>query len=502
MTVSIKLLCYQKITEGHLTEEQALDEIRDLCVQLQKMRDRMPSRGPAVTMVSTLLEQCKVSSKPPQMITVDDVKKADSHSNGSKEISHSKKAPHSTDDIQHMKTCSKNDIDVNGARNVCEQMRSHLNQVNRNATCPTHICTTADVCDARGVGKETAVHSGDCHNERQLSQQSKNQQSLQNVTMENASRNERQPSSPPSSPSSKGTEQKLDFSNLKLRCMCSEADKFHSRVMTDATAVAEINDSENATAFNASCLQFHRCDTPDCVKECYFVQRCCFCRRQSNYNSDATSAGQATASANNKSSNVQNHGEAAVRDSVHISQHSHSCSGGSNLNLTLSTRKSDKICRCETEHCHNNQSYCDDGAIKNTCHCMRMCDFDVDRIDNEREKLSVHTVIFTPDATGSAALANASTPDRIRIKCDKSLVATAGHPFTDREAGTSGDLNAETASTTTDAGNSASHSATVAVADDTSNVINNSTNEKRNKTTEKLVLDLNDRSKYTKEVSV
>lgn len=478
-----------------------MNEIRDLCVQLQKMRDRMPCRGSAVTMVSTLLEQCKVSSKP-QMITVGDVKRADSHSNGSPEIFQPKKAPHSTDDIQHMKTCSKNDIDVNGTRNICEQMRSHLNQVNRNATCPTHICTTADVCDVRGVGNEMPVHSSDCHNElQQLSQQMKNPQSLQNVSMENASTNERQPSS--SSSSSKNTKQDLDFSNLKLRCMCSEVDKFHSCVKADVTAVTEINDSENATAFNAPCIQFHRCDTSDCVKECYFIQRCCFCRRQSNYNSDANSGGQASASANNKSLNVHNHGAAeAIGDSVHISQHSHSCSGGNNLNLTLSTRKSDKICRCESEHCHNNQSYCDDGARKNTCHCMRMCDFDLDRIDNEREELSVHTVIFASDANVSPSLANASPPDRIRIKCDKSLVATTGHPFTDREADSLAISNAETAPTTTDAENSACHSATIAVADDTSNVINNLTNEKRNKTTEKLVLDLNDRSKYTKEVSV
>lgn len=462
----------------------------------------MPCRGSAVTMVSTLLEQCKVSSKP-QMIT--DAKTTDSHSNGSKEIFQPKKAPHSTDDIQHVKMCSKNDIDVNGARNVCDQMRSHLKQVNRNATCPTHICTTADVCDVRGVGNEMPVHSSGCHNEQQLSQQSKNQQSLQNVSMENAGSNERQPStSSSSSPSSKGTRQELNFSNLKLRCMCSDVDKFHSCVKADVAAVAEINDSENATAFNAPCLQFHRCDTPDCARECYFVQRCCFCRRHSNYNSDTSSGGQATASANNKSLNVRNHGEAAAltHDSVRISQHSHSCSGGSNLNLTLSTRKSDKICRCETEHCHNNQSYCDDGARKNTCHCMRMCDFDLDRIDTEREKLSVHTVIFTSDASGPASPADTSTPDRIRIKCDKSLVATTGHPFTDRDADSLANLNADAATTTTDVENSASQSVTVAVADDTSNVINNLTNEKRNKTTEKLVLDLNDRSKYTKEVSV
>lgn len=530
----------KQFIDGHLTEEQALDEMRDLCAQLQKLRDRMPCRGSSVAVLSTLLEQCSVTTKA-QMIAIEAVKRVDSHANGSKEMFKPKQTEHSTDGIPNVSTisntCPKNDIGVNGARNVCEQMRSHLSQVNENATCPTHICTTADVCAARGVANETPVYSSDCHNERrQLSPQAKHEQSFENVSVENANRNEQQsalkPPPPPlpssSSSSSKNTKQELDFSNLKLRCMCSEVDKSHSCAMGDETAVAEINASENATTAIAPCLRYRSCEHSDCGKECYLIRRCCFCR-QSNYNSDADGAGQGTASANNKSSNVHSHDEATVAaavvasvgDSVQIiSPHRHSCScENSNLKLTLSTRKSDKACRCESEHCHNNQSYCDDGAIKNSCHCMRMCDFDLDRKDNERETLSVHsavTVTFAPEVGGLASGANASTaaaavppppPDRIRKKCDKSLVDPTKHPFSDREAGHPTDLSAEpTASTTIDTGTdthpTTSDCSSTTIAEDTSNVINNLTNEKRNKTNEKLVLDLNDRSKYTKEVSV
>lgn len=497
----------KKITEGHLTEEQALDEIRDLCLQLQELRERMPSRGTAVTMVSTLLEQCRVSSKT-QPITIVGVKKVDSHSNGSMETFQQKKTAHSATDNIHQKTsvaskmCSKNGVEDNGASNVCEQMRSHLNQVNGNATiatCLSHICTTADVYDVRGVGNEPPPYSSDCHNEQLRMLQSKNQQSLEN--MENASGNEQQPST------SNNTKPNLDFSNLKLRCMCSEVNKFHSCMGDDEPAVTEINDSETANTMNARCIQqYHRCETPDCVKECYIIQRCCFCR-QSIYNSDATSVGPATASATNKSSNVHRHDEIAVCDSVQIAQHRHSsCSSEMcNLKLTLSTGNSDKICRCENEHCHNNQSYCDDGAIKNTCHCMRMCDFDLDRIDDERRvKLPVPTVIFTSDVSGSITASgagpNASTAEQNRNKkCDKSSIAatTAGHTFVEQN---DDDSNAETAPTTSDTENTAGASTTIA--EDTSIAINNLTNEKRTKTAEKLVLDLNDRSKYTKEVSV
>lgn len=494
-----------------------------MCVQLQKLRERMPSRGTAVTMVATLLEQCKVSSKP-QPITIATVKKVDSHSNGSSDIFQPKKPAHSTDDIQNTnvvatKTCSMRDAEDNGVRyGVCEQMRSHLNQVNGNATiatCLTHICTTADVCDVRGVRNEPPLYSSDYHNEQLRNVESQNQQSSESVCVENASGDAPQPSS------LKDTKPNLDFSNLKLRCMCSDADKFHSCVVADGPAVTEINDSETATTMNPPpprCAQYHRCETPNCGKECYTIQRCCFCR-QRIHNSDATSeAGQATASATNKSSNVRSHDEVAVCDSVQISQHSHSCSGECNLKLTLSTRNSDKICRCETEHCHNNQSYCDDGAIKNTCHCMRMCDFDVDRIDDGRQKLPDHTVIFTPDVSVSttacgdvvAGGAITSTAARVCKKCDKSSHAvavavaatTAGHPFADRNDDENASAAETAPPTTTDTEHSAGASTSTTIAEDTSNAINNLTNEKRTKTTEKLVLDLNDRSKYTKEVSV
>lgn len=531
--------------DGHLTEEQALDEIRDLCAQLHKLRDRMPTRGTAVTMLSTLLEQCKASSKS-QMITIEDVKRADSHANGSKEVFKSNKTAHSSGvDTQNTnttisKTCPKNATttaaianESNGVHNVCEQMRCHLSRMNGNATCPTHICTTADVCDVRGVGNEMPVCSSDSsHNARQLSPQSKNHQRLENVSVKSAGNNEQQPSTSSSSslPSTAmaNTKQELSFSNLKLRCMCSEVDKFHIAETADDEAAMSGDDSKNDTAINVPCLQYHRCETPDCAKECYLIQRCCFCQQQqhhhhSNYNPDTTGVGQAPAPAHNKLLSAHSHDEAATSssalataasDSIQISQRRHSCSENCNLKLTLSTRKRDKICRCATEHCHNSQSFCDDGAIKRTCHCMRMCDFDLDRIDNERvDVTSLHTVISTPpDVCGLAAdgqAAHASTADRIHEKCDnKSPPGTAAHSLDQKDenvsvSNTTIEPTAIATPTTSDTGHSAAtDSAPTEAAEDTSNVINNSTNEKRNKTTEKLVLDLNDRSKYTKEVSV
>lgn len=60
--------------DGRLTEQEALDEIRELCNQLQNLRDRVPNRGNAHSTISTLLDHCKPASsnclslKPPPAV--------------------------------------------------------------------------------------------------------------------------------------------------------------------------------------------------------------------------------------------------------------------------------------------------------------------------------------------------------------------------------------------------------------------------------------------------
>ncbi|XP_058461059.1 uncharacterized protein LOC131436379 [Malaya genurostris] len=54
------------VNEGRLTEEEAIDEIKELHNQLQRLYDRVPQRGVAIITIACLMETCKSSSlKPP-----------------------------------------------------------------------------------------------------------------------------------------------------------------------------------------------------------------------------------------------------------------------------------------------------------------------------------------------------------------------------------------------------------------------------------------------------
>lgn len=48
-------------TDSRLTEFEALEQIRQLCAQLQNLQERSPPRGAAVATISTLLENCRSS---------------------------------------------------------------------------------------------------------------------------------------------------------------------------------------------------------------------------------------------------------------------------------------------------------------------------------------------------------------------------------------------------------------------------------------------------------
>ncbi|XP_055607463.1 uncharacterized protein LOC129755136 [Uranotaenia lowii] len=54
------------VNEGRLTEDEATEEIKQLCAQLQRLYERIPQRGVAIVTIASLLETCKNSSlKPP-----------------------------------------------------------------------------------------------------------------------------------------------------------------------------------------------------------------------------------------------------------------------------------------------------------------------------------------------------------------------------------------------------------------------------------------------------
>ncbi|XP_055536840.1 uncharacterized protein LOC129725269 [Wyeomyia smithii] len=66
VTTSTAQLGGNMVNEGRLTEEEATEEIKELYHQLQRLYERIPQRGVAVTTIACLMETCKSSSlKPP-----------------------------------------------------------------------------------------------------------------------------------------------------------------------------------------------------------------------------------------------------------------------------------------------------------------------------------------------------------------------------------------------------------------------------------------------------
>ncbi|KAL9699146.1 hypothetical protein quinque_002587 [Culex quinquefasciatus] len=60
---------FTSMNEGRLTEEEATEEIKQLYNQLQRLYDRIPQRGTAIATLAALMETCKnVSLKPPPTI--------------------------------------------------------------------------------------------------------------------------------------------------------------------------------------------------------------------------------------------------------------------------------------------------------------------------------------------------------------------------------------------------------------------------------------------------
>lgn len=65
----INKICIRYFSDARFTEQEALEQIRLLCTQLQSLQDRVPPRGVAVATIATLLDSCRSSHpltlKPP-----------------------------------------------------------------------------------------------------------------------------------------------------------------------------------------------------------------------------------------------------------------------------------------------------------------------------------------------------------------------------------------------------------------------------------------------------
>ncbi|XP_053686879.1 uncharacterized protein LOC128736421 [Sabethes cyaneus] len=75
VTTSTAQLGGNMVNEGRLTEEEATEEIKELYNQLQRLYERIPQRGMAVVTIACLMETCKSSSlKPPHPLLATKIK--------------------------------------------------------------------------------------------------------------------------------------------------------------------------------------------------------------------------------------------------------------------------------------------------------------------------------------------------------------------------------------------------------------------------------------------
>lgn len=163
-----------------MTENETLDEIRQLCNQLQRLHERAPPRGVALATLSALLETCRTSHpltlKPPIVAKVND-----SH------ITHHDKSTNTDTNIAHMQHTTSNGC---AAKITITDETGNDNQVKHRQSS---IINKIVVDGSGGVGGEQCVT---------FCADSDNKNSEENQSTSN-----------------------LNYENLKLQCMCSSFDQ-------------------------------------------------------------------------------------------------------------------------------------------------------------------------------------------------------------------------------------------------------------------------------------
>lgn len=425
--------------------------------------------------------------------------------------------------------------------NVYDNVRKQQNQKNGNFACTTQISIT-DVCD-----KLNEIELFPCQREKQpVSQQqqssvndTKNHQNIENVSFGvNNSQSNNQLELNQVRQQQQHTNRELNFSDLKLRCMCSSDDggvivkANNDNDDNDGNKTIEISDVEAIIELNESILENYRCI--NCGRQCCSFYRCCYCQTIGCGNNIIDSLKP------NQCQTKRNHKLYSNRDCI---SHLSSCTS-CNLNLGKYCDDFSKTSG-EQEHQHELlcsnvtsdsgnaggasnlnrpfKSYCDDDdkiIQPNACHCYwqcdKNCDFSTD--NNQPHKCIAHTTnssVLLPDSCCLRVYASTSAiaTDNSHSACghnNKSLIGCVSDSNREKLPcldNTNLDLSITpiddtvviSSTTTLD-----DNSATSIVANESGSNGNNTSEatSKRNKNSDKLVIDLNDRSKYTKEVSV
>lgn len=445
-----------------MTEQEALDEIRDLFNQLQALRDRVPHRGTAVVTISTLLDHCKLNSNQPSslMPPPSSTSLALKRSNASQCVDKSTNT-NTTSSINSGIDNQMTVIEPNNSHNRDEHLAKQSNHRNGTITCSTQISIT-DVCD-RGNEIETQY----------TNQTLPTSQDIKLCELSLLSRNDNTIAQTPNDDN--GGE--LNFSNLHLHCMCSTV---------DITADDIVNNKQKAISqdqCDCCCHCHENIDDTLVICESSSIDSTDKKKTFKNINSNQTMSNSSSTDSSKlilgKQQNAQQH-NCCFTDKIATAS-----AASSSPMAAIDASGDDIITDNDNTPIHLNdacyrqikQTCYDDETKKNICHCQTKMKID---LNNPLQTAGCKTSI-----------------DKLLIGCTSDTQSHASE-------GTSSDVNIKKCDCINDSdmktiiNDNSIQSTTIS----TSDAISPSNASKRNKNSDKLVLDLNDRSKYTKEVSV
>lgn len=451
--------------DGRLTEQEALDEIRELCNQLQNLRDRVPNRGNAHSTISTLLDQCKPTSsnclslKPPLTGGVGK-KQAAIMGNGNTTTATTLTTTGLTGGTALVQCADKSTNTNTIATTGNERWMLNPNHANGISTTCTRISITDD-CDNRA-----------CDDDNNSNNATKQNRSLP-LEMDATATN----------PAPLSEKSELSFGDLQLQCMCSDAIDIDSSATT-----VEYSDNCSCAPQTYKCLNesggnLSGADSGGVYK--------------SNHTGECSSSNTATV---NECPNHNNQ----------CKDHHRRCSGSAKDCALCPCRGSTKRASSMKKVSHRNASRlktnlsmdCSrdvaESGLPATSYSQhesmqKRCE---GGFGSTKSSLDDSEIPITPSPTvSSLSLGGFGVDDKISIS-DGNMTPSSPAP-----------LLQPPMTTTTNIVPSSSISANDITATDENTANTDSTaagnSTKRSKSSDsKLVIDLNDRSKYTKEVSV
>lgn len=412
-------------TEHRLTEQEANDEIRMLLqnfvVQLQTFKDRIPSRGSAMTTIGILLENCKPITNPPPSTTL----KPPTLAGSSLAI---KKTNFTTTNNSTMVGGDDGGHSMNGGSNIKQCVDKSTNTNTTMITPSTvknggfdHFQSTTMVQRLNGSVTQISITDESITtidpntiqiNETNESKEGKKDSSDDNnQTMNDV------------------TNRDLEFFSLKLQCMCSgsEEDSISQNdgmEMKPIEVVAAADGDETVQTIETvptmanvtTCDDGHQCS--HCGRNhCCFFLHCCYCKKHGNLDIYIHPSSSNCNNATNQNVLASERCDAICKKQQFNNQMSMTMAM---TTMTTTTNTNINECECRAKFL-TNQKCCDNDS-DTKCHCRWYCIQDCNAGNNRLnvqnlELCGASNQYEEPMRSNSTNAMDQSMLDENRLKC-------------------------------------------------------------------------------------